>query len=149
VLLRAASNSRPVQPKTRIAGYRVFSMLERPAALPRKASRLVTAALNLDDTLAHVDRSLSDFDDVLAEFRSLLVEFATVLDRFGETVERVDGTVDKVGEINAQMSEVVDELGGIAQTFSPALAVNDELRRQLDRLRSLAGGGAGDTTRER
>lgn len=123
-------------------------MLERPAALPRKASRLVTAALNVDETLAHVDQSLSEFDRVLAEFKSLLVEFATVLDRFGETVGRVDGTVDKVGEINVQMSEVVGEMGAIAQTFSPASALTDEFRRQLDRLRSLAGGGAGGSARQ-
>jgi ABC-type transporter Mla subunit MlaD len=113
-----------------------------PAALPRKATRLVTAALNVDETLAHVDQSLSDFDHVLVEFKSLLVEFATVLDRFGETVARVDGTVDK-------MDEVVGKMGGITQTLSPASALNDELRRQLDRLRSIAGGGEGDTARER
>ena len=124
----------------------VGNMPGPPALTPRKAGRLVTAALNVDETLAHVDRSLSDFDSVLVEFKSLLVTFAAVLDRFSETVERVDGTVDKVGAIAAEMGEVVEEMGGIVQTFSPAFAINDQLRRQVDKLRSLTGTGESDTT---
>jgi hypothetical protein len=82
---------------------------------------------------------------VLVELKSLLVEFATVLDRFKETVGRVDGTVGEVCVITAQLGEVVGEMGGIAQRVSPAFALNDEFRRQLDRLRSLPGGAQDDT----
>jgi hypothetical protein len=32
-------------------------------------------------------------------------------------------------------------MGGITQTFSPAVAVNDQFRRQLEKLRALAGSG--------
>jgi hypothetical protein len=116
-----------------------------PASIAGKATRLVSAAINVDETIAHVDRSLSEFDGVLVEFKSLLVDFAAVLDRFSDTVGRVDGTVDKVGVINADLSEVVYEMGNVMQTFSPALAVNEQFRRQLDRLRSLAGSGESDT----
>jgi len=49
-------------------------MVGPAASTPSKARRLVTAALNLDETLADVDRALSDFDAVLVEFRSLLVD---------------------------------------------------------------------------
>lgn len=127
-------------------GYSPSMPARSPASMAGKAARLVTADINVDETLAHVDRSLSEFDGVLVEFRSLLVDFAAVLDRFSDTVGRVDGTVDKVGVINAELSEVVDEMGRIVQTFSPAFAVNDQFRRQLDRLRSLAGGGESGTT---
>ena len=123
-------------------------MPERFVLTPSKARRLVTAALSVDETLAHVDRSLTEFDAVLVEFRSLLVDFAAVLEQFGETVARVDGTVDRVGVITTEMGEVVDEMGAVAQTFSPAIALNDQFRRQLDRLRSLAGSGESDTTPE-
>jgi hypothetical protein len=121
-------------------------MAERLLLTPSKARRLVSAALTVDETLAHVDRSLRDFDGVLVEFRSLLVDFAAVLERFNETVGRVDETVDRVGVTTTELGEVVDEMGGVAQTFSPALALNDQFRRQLDRLRSLAGSGESETT---
>jgi len=119
-----------------------------PILTPRKARRLVNAALTVDETIAHVDRSLSEFDGVLVDFKSLLVEFAAVLDRFNETVTRVDGTVDKVGVITTELGEVVAEMGGIVETFTPAVTINDQVRRQLDRLRSLAGSGASDTPPE-
>jgi len=123
-------------------------MAQRFVLTPSKARRLMSAALSVDETLAHVDRSLSDFDAVLVEFRSLLVDFAAVLERFGESVARVDGTVDQVAVITTELGEVVDEMGAVAQTFSRALALNDQFRRQLDRLRSLAGSGGSDTTPE-
>jgi hypothetical protein len=53
----------------------------------------------------------------------------------------VDGTVDKVGVITEEMGEIVGELGAMMQNFSPAFAVNDQFRRQLERLRALRGGG--------
>jgi hypothetical protein len=76
----------------------------------------------------------------------LLVEFAAVLDRFSQTVGGVDGTVDRVDVITTELSEVVAEMGSIVQTVSPAFALNDQFRRQLDRLRSLAGSGESNTT---
>ena len=121
-------------------------MPELSALTPKKARRLVSAVVNVDETLAHVDRSLADFDDVLIEFKSLLVDFAAVLERFGETVGHVDGTVDRVDVITTELSEVVDEMAGIVQTCSPAFALNDQFRRQFDRLRSLAGSGQDEKT---
>jgi ABC-type transporter Mla subunit MlaD len=124
-------------------------MPDRAAATSSKARRLVTAVVNVDETLAHVDRSLSDFDHVLVEFKSLLVEFAAVLDRFNETVGRVDGTVDRVGVITIDLADVVTEMGAITQTVSPAVALNDQFRRRLDQLRSLGGVDESDPPAER
>jgi hypothetical protein len=131
-----------------LRGVESAKMPERLVLTPGRARRLVSAALSVDETVAHVDRSLSEFDAVLVEFRSLLVDFAAVLERFNETVGRVDVTVDRVGVITTELGEVVGEMGAVAQTLSPALALNDQFRRQLDRLRSVVGSGESDATAE-
>lgn len=146
----AIIENRSVHPRdrreaARLSRYSWPAMADRLSLTPRKARRLVSAVVNVDETIAHVDRSLNDFDGVLLEFKSLLVDFAAVLERFNETVGRVDGTVDRVGVITTELGEVVAEMGGIVETFSPALSLNDQFRRQLDKLRSLAGSPEGDT----
>jgi hypothetical protein len=50
--------------------------------------------------------------------------------------------------ITTELGEIVEEIGGIVQTFSPAFALNDQFRRQLDRLRTLAGAGQSDAKPE-
>ena len=45
--------------------------------------------------------------------------------------------------ITTELAEVVTEMGAITQTVSPAVALNDQFRRRLDKLRSLGGDESG------
>jgi hypothetical protein len=78
---------------------------------------------------------------VLTDFKETLAQFAAVLEQFATTVERVDVTVERIGVITDEMAEVVGEMAGITQTFAPAFAVNEQFRRQLERIRGGLSGG--------
>jgi methyl-accepting chemotaxis protein len=78
---------------------------------------------------------------VLGEFSVQLARFGEILDRFAATVERVDGTVTKIDVISDEMGETVGELASMMETLSPAFTVNEQFRRQLERIRSLRGSG--------
>ena len=41
------------------------------------------------------------------------------------------------------MGEIVEEVGGMVGTVSPAFNLNEQFKRQVDRVRDLRGGSTG------
>lgn len=100
-----------------------------------KIESLVRAVLSLDETIGHVNRLLGEIDLALANFNEVAVILRPILEKADTTLCQVDTTIDELGVLTPRLGEIVGQVGDVVRTFSPAFAVNDVFRRQLDRIR--------------
>jgi hypothetical protein len=100
-----------------------------------KIESLIRAVLSLDQTIGQVNRLLGEIELALAKVNQVVVTLQPVLEKADVTLDQVDATIEDLGLLTPKMGEIVGQVGDVVQTFSPAFAVNDVLRRQLVRIR--------------
>jgi methyl-accepting chemotaxis protein len=95
-----------------------------------KAGRLVQTVINADETVQHIETALGSFDRAVLDLNATIARLTEALVAFTETVDRVDATLERVGEIADQLGEIVD-------AAAPALALNEKVRTQVERVKTL------------
>lgn len=100
-----------------------------------KIESLIRALLTLDETIGQVNRLLGEIDLALTKVNEVAEVLQPVLQKADITLNQVDTTIEDLGLLTPKLGEIVGQVGDVVQTFSPAFAVNDVFRRQLDRIR--------------
>jgi phage-related minor tail protein len=111
-----------------------------------KIESMIRAVLSLDQTIWHVNRLLGEIDIALSKVNDLVEVLQPVLEKADLTLCQVDTTIEELGALTPTLGNIVGQVGDVVHTFSPAFAVNDVVRRQLDRIR-LRGGDSVESVR--